>query len=412
MRRISTTLALFTFAILGACDSAGGTAGTLGDAGPDAQGGDDATVVADSVEGLDTPAVSDGMGAEDTAGPVADTAAADTASPATCPEEAVTVYLYRDGNGASTTFYDQPQGADDVPLTGATVRLLSPGLAPRDALDCGPGRYGFVDLAPGPHQLVVDVAGELTSNNLGRSMASAIADGAVKILTFGDSIPAYGPTPWFPTQLAELLDPLATVDNVNQAIPGSQTRDWLPTTANYTSRLAPHLADADVIVFSLGGNDLMDLAFDAQIQSAEDALALLDDLDAALVTIETNLATIYGALRAAAPDADILWFLYPNYAESNNWTPYLGDYQDLAAVLMAGKLEEVRTQMATLDGLMIADMYSSIDKPTLDAFLWDELHLNVTGHRYYAEEVFMTLGGVWVDADAPRGLTRAIGFAP
>ncbi|TNF28702.1 MAG: SGNH/GDSL hydrolase family protein [Deltaproteobacteria bacterium] len=396
-------------AFLGACDSSGGTAGTTQDAvvgedtAADTISGDD-TAVAD-----DTAVVDDTAVADDT---VADTAGDDTVAPPSCPEGAITVYLYEDGNGASSSWYNQPQGADDVPLTGVSVRLLGAGGEALDALDCGPGRYGFVDVSAGWHQLAVDLDRESTSNNFGRRLPEAIASGAVEMLTFGDSIPHYGPEPWFPEQLTTMMTPLADVDDINVAIPGSQTVDWLPGTSNFNNRIAPHLATADVIVFSLGGNDLMDLAFEANISTIDEALALLDDLDAELAVIEANLVTLYSALRAAAPDADILWFVYPNYAMSDQWAQYIGSYQDLAASLMDGKLAEVRDRMAENDGLMLADMQGSLDKPALDAFLWDELHLNVAGSHYYAEEVFMTLGGVFVDPTAPRGLTRMMGFAP
>ena len=409
-RRCAWVAVMCACGALAACDADAEAPGVVRDAADAAAA--DSAAPADSAAEADTEFAADAVLPGDTVAPSDTAPPGDTSGPASCPAEAVTVYLYTDGDGASSTFYDQPQGPDDAPLVGATVRLWSPGAAPRVALDCGPGRYGFLDLPPGPHQLDVAVDRETTSNNVGRALSAAIARGDVKILTFGDSIPAYGPKPWFPTQLAELLDPLVAVDNVNQAIPGSQTVDWLPHTGNFDDLLAPHLADADVIVFSLGGNDLMDLAYGAEISSAAEALALLDELDVALVTIEANLASIYAALRAAAPDADILWFLYPNYAASENWAPYLGEYQELAAVLMAGKLDEVRERMAALEGVLIADMHGSLDKPTLDSYLWDELHLNVPGHRYYAEEVFMTLGGVWVDATAPRGLDRAMGFVP
>jgi len=402
---------------LTACDSSGGTAGTTIQDAVDAS--DDVTV-ADGIVGEDTAVAEDSAAPTDTAGgdtratdtTAADTVEADTGAPPSCPDDAVIVYLYSDGNGASTSWYDQPQGGDDTPLTGAGVRLLSPGGASHDPLDCGAGRYGFTGLGAGWHTLAVDVERESTSNNHGRRLPEAIGEGAVKMVTFGDSIPHYGPTPWFPEQLTTMLTPLATVDNVNIAIPGSRTTDWLPTTGNYANKLSPELGDADVIVFSLGGNDLMDLAFEANIGSVDEALELLDELDAELVDIETNLVTIYEAIRTVAPDADVLWFLYPNYAMSDEWAQYIGSYQELAATLMESKLVEVRDRMADNDGLMIADMLGSLDKPALDSFLWDELHLNVAGSRYYAEEVFMTLGGVFIDPSAPRGLERKMGFLP
>lgn len=384
-------------AALSACDASGGAADGVADAvTADGVGVDAAdTVTADTV----------------TAGDDA-TIAPDSVAPLSCTDEAVTVTLYDDGNGASTSHYDQPLGTDDRPITGARVRLLSAGGVTRVALDCGPGRYGFVDLPAGWHALEVDLAAESTSNNHGRRLPAAIAEGAVKVVTFGDSIPHFGPTPWFPAQLATMLAPLASVANVNVAVPGSRTVDWLPNTGNFDHTLAPQLGDADVIVFSLGGNDLTELATEANIASVDEALALLDDLDAELIAIEANLVTIYEALRLAAPDADILWLLYPNYAMSDAWAQYIGSYQDLATALMESKLVEVRYRMAQNDGLMIADMLGSVDKPALDAFLWDELHLNVAGSRHYASEVFVTLGGVFVDPAAPRGLNRHMGFSP
>ena len=397
---------------LGACDDTGatGTVDAVADVSADVSADAVDTVASDAEVTGDTDAPSDTSAPADAA---ADSVApVDTGPPPSCPEEAVTVYLYEDGNGASNSWYDQPLGSDDLPLSGEAVSITRPDGGVTAARDCGPGRYGFLDLPAGAYLLDVAVDGETTSHNLGRRLPRAVADGAVKLVAFGDSVPAYGPAPWFPEQLETLLAPFVTVTLSNVAIPGSQSSEWLPGGSNYVNRLAPHLADADVVVFSLGGNDLMNLASDFEVLGVEDALALLDDLDAAIVAIEANLLTIYGAVRAAAPDADVVWLVYPNYAMSDRWAQYLGDYQELAATLLASKLEGIRERMGDVAGLTLADMYGSLDKPALDAFLWDELHLNVAGHRYYAEEVFMTLGGVLVGPPTSRGVHRSIGFRP
>ena len=248
-----------------------------------------------------------------------------------------------------------------------------------------------------------------TSTNFSTRISDAIDLGQITILTFGDSIPSFGPTPWFPENVAQFFNQFAPSSEINLAVPGTVTDNWLPGTSRFAT-LSEQVPQADVIIFSLGGNDLLYYVEGISAGSIPEMMEHLNDLDPLLDRIQSNLETIYYELRTLAPKADIVWLLYPNYATSDQWASYTGEYTFLIEGMMDNKLRIIRGRMSESEGLMIADIFGGTADIDLDDLLFDPLHLNSHGHRYYAAEIFMTLGGVIMNGDYARGQERMIGF--
>jgi lysophospholipase L1-like esterase len=384
-----------------------------------------------------TDAASDAVAPQDASPPDANPASEEV-TPSDAPEAdapavdppgpvglAITGRLYDDREDLARSAHAHAPGSLSGPLPGLTVRLASPGEAAGDiswrtTTTDADGRFFFDGLAPGLHLVLPEgpAGSRCTSNNLSRRMAAALDRGSMTILTFGDSVPHWGPTPWFPARLATLLAPLIPVTDINLARPGSTSREWLPSGGRYFETLTPHLAAAEVIVFSLGGNDLTEALSDVLGADPQDIFANLDTylarVEAEIDAVEANLRAIIAAITAQNGDADLVWFVYPNYAWNDHWSPFLGDYAELARALLAERLEDIRFRMSRVDGLLLADMYGALAGPDVAPLMVDELHLNEAGHARYAREVLSLLGGVEVgdDASSAYELARAWGFHP
>jgi lysophospholipase L1-like esterase len=330
-----------------------------------------------------------------------------------CPGDAlapaaVRGVVYTDGDSSSSTLYSQRiQPPIDGPMPGVVVHLLGPGGEAQQAMTCSTGAFAFDSLGDGRYLLrVEDQPGRVsTSTNHARRLHDAAASGHVKVLAFGDSLPAYGPQPWFSERFSDGLRQLTVeggaaleVVEVNVAEPGSETSEWLPGSPYFQQRLVPQLADADVIVFSLGGNDLSNfVGSGGGAISAADLADKVDQLDPFLAQIEDNLTTIYEELRVRAPNADIVWILYPNYARSAEWQALAGEYAALAEFVLRTKLSDVRQHMGDTPGLLIMDIFNATAGVDLNPLLIDPLHLSQAGHQLFADELFLTLGGVRVE---------------
>ena len=392
--RVWSSVALLCLGVL-ACGSEGSGAGALGGAGEAPVGGGSGS------GGLGSA----GLGSGGFGG-------ADPGCPGPLTDPAATGLVYQDGDSSSVSWYDQGMsGSMDSPLGGVAVDLLSSGGEVASMLTCPSGELAFSALPAGPHLLDVKLDRPCTSSNRARRFPERVRQGSAKVLTFGDSIPSYGPQPWFPARLATLAQPLVNIENVNVAVPGSTSAEWLPTEVLFTQEIAPHLTSADVLVFSLGGNDI--LGFMNQLNFDPATIAdQLAQLDAVVAEVEQNLKTIIAAIRGQAPDVDIVWLVYPNYARTSYFQTQAGSYAALATSYADTLLRGIRSNMATTSNLLLADMLGATADLDLDSLLVDPLHLNDSGHQFYAEEVFIVLGGVLVDPGGnSRGLSRELGFA-
>ena len=94
-------------------------------------------------------------------------------------------------------------------------------------------------------------------------------------MTFGDSVPVVGDAPMFPDRLATLIGDLAEVDSRNIAVGGTLSTDWVPGSNYFENRLRPNIADADVIVISVGGNDITSSLDASALQDIDKAIEIL-----------------------------------------------------------------------------------------------------------------------------------------
>lgn len=273
---------------------------------------------------------------------------------------------------------------------------------------CEDGTYGVEDLPAGPYIVATpDIPEEgCAQKACPRQLWDALAEGRdIKILTVGDSLPVQGAQPTFPARLADRLAPIVTVENVNVAVGGSTSPDWIPGGAYYDSLVAPEIADADVVLISIGGNDFLNLAAGAGLDNIAQVLA---DADALLIEVVDNVRTLSSAIRAVNPDVDIVFTLYVDYSQSNI-SPW-----DLVGLLPPGTiydlLARVRSMLEPEDEIVVVDVLEAstmLDSP-LDDYLVDALHFSDLGHDFYADEIFKTLGGVQVGGDdvAMRNVSR------
>ncbi len=327
-----------------------------------------------------------------------------------------TGWLYRDPRGLSQSGWIQRPQADAEGIAGVEVTLLGPDGSRRTARTDAGGRVAFGELDAGRHLMLISGAPEntCTSNNMPRRFTDAVLEGDLTVVSFGDSVPHWGPTPWFPARLEATLDGFVDTEDVNIAVPGSTSEDWLPGGQHFGA-LMREVADADLAVFSLGGNDVTFYLSDFVEVDPSELLENIDYylglLDAKIAEIAENLQAIVASVRAANPDIDIVWFIYPNYAWNDYWAPYLGDWAPFVRPLLDERLDTIRSLMSRSD-ILLADMHAAIPGPEVAGLMVDELHLNAAGHTRYAEELFLLLGGITVGADSGshRGLERRYGF--
>jgi hypothetical protein len=215
------------------------------------------------------------------------------------------------------------------------------------------------------------------------------------MVTVGDSLPVVGGQPPFPNRLATLLGGVATVDNVNVAVPGARSFEWLPGTDYFENRLAPNIVDADLLVISLGGNDIVAFAYDyilgggalggqAPIEAAKDKVTAIAD----------NLIATLEAAEAINPDFDAVYVLYPNYGQATQTMPWNLVNSILGDDVMVELLDHARQTMPFDRDLILADLYAAFEGMKLDNYLVDWLHFEQNGATIAAETIFHALGGV------------------
>lgn len=320
--------------------------------------------------------------------------------------------LYWDGDGSSASShwqgcypkYDTPMGAAEVHLIGEDHEWQT--------TSCENGEFAFDQLAHGTYVLDVQVDEQLdcTSANRPVRFPQAIREGKVTIVTIGDSVPKWGPSPRFPSRLAWHLRRLAEVDNRNVAVPGSKSMHWVPGTSYFENILAPELAEADVVVISIGGNDIMGYygsAFSDWSKIYEKFKGLDDFLDGLHGNVEATVTEI----RVRAPHVDVVFCLYFNYMEASYWQNMAGMWKALAVDAASQAFKKARLRLGELPGLVLADMFGAYDDDSLDAYLSDSVHLSALGHKVYAREILLALGGIIV-GDVSHGTEPMFGFQP
>ena len=346
---------------------------------------------------------------------VADVAAETVEAP--CPDPAALLptsvggLLYRDGDRSSFTIHaGEMRPPEDEPLAGVAVRLIGE-RAEAEVRSCPDGRFAFGQVGAGVHLLDVDLPRDVPATTTNRSarLAEAVREGRVRLVTLGDSIPVESPDVLFPTRVAALIEPLAPVDEVNVAVGGSESIDWLPGGHYFEDRLAPELPGADVVIISLGGNDLLN-SLGHVPTSFEEAMQMLTDVWDIAAEIQQNVLAIIAEIRAREPMPDIVYCLYPNYAASDYAREFIGgEYMALAQQGIDVLMADFMRTFAAVDGIVLADIFHATRGTDITPLLVDELHLSDAGAKLYAEQIFLSLGGVRV-GEEPLGLERDFGF--
>jgi lysophospholipase L1-like esterase len=320
--------------------------------------------------------------------------------------------IYLDDDLDARSFYSQgPEDGEDTPLIDHEVSLIS-GADVRTVLSCDQGNFGFADVEDGTY--IIEAKREqdwfVSSSSQGLRFAEAVREGSVKVLVFGDSVPAFGPEPWFPERFKTIVNDLAEVELQNVAVPGSTSVQWLPGANFYRSRLAGNVEDVDLIVFSLGGNDLYEFA-STDLNANGDVNELQAKFEVEIEKVKVNILQIITTLREANPDADIVWLLYPNYARSEQWEEIAGDFIDIVETLLRRTLIGIRKDISHHERFLMWDIFAATSEEDLTSMLVDPLHLNDKGHEFYAQELFKLLGGVVVTDGQPSAPAYNIGFA-
>ncbi|MCC6158366.1 MAG: hypothetical protein IT350_09970 [Deltaproteobacteria bacterium] len=327
----------------------------------------------------------------------------------------VTGVVFHDADHSARSHYVLHRNATDVVLPGVDVALID-AVGEVAAQTDADGAFVFEGVADGFYLLDTQDGGhDATSSNVARRVPEAIREGELVMVSLGDSIGATG-TP-YPSRLADLLGELTTVDLHNIHVGGSKSWDWLPGgggDGHYEDLLEPLLEDADLFTITLTGND-MEAYIDGLTPPYDvwEVLGRVIDHPEYVLESYPRLLDLIDAIRTANPGADIVYAIYPNFANSTFIYDRIGpDLQPLAAVIVDLYMGIGRVVVAGETDALLADMDAFYGDAWLDDYLIDEVHPSEAGSQDYAEQMFIALGGVRV-GDEPLGLDREIGlYAP
>lgn len=335
------------------------------------------------------------------------------------PDEAqVQGYVYVDtNNNDQSTYVGGYEDGTDTPIAGAQLTLFS-STGTQAATTCEDGRYGFAGLSDGVHLVAAEPSEQpCTQRNCTKQLPVAIESGQVTMLTIGDSVPVLGDAFTFPGRVANLLGELAEVEDRNEAVSGSKSTEWIPGTSYFEQRVRPNLADTDLVVISVGGNDVLELISSVDLGNIIQVLAEAEIL---VADIAENVRTIKTEIHAENPDVDVVYCIYVDYSLATETSPW-----DLTEFLPAGTIHDLLVQARELveadDELIVVDLLEASQTlpMALDDYLADALHFNDAGHTLYAEEVFKALGGVLLGPSplsgapiTPLGTEHSYGYSP
>jgi len=325
-------------------------------------------------------------------------------------------YVYTDIDASDRSTYASGMADGDTPIAGATVTLYGAGET-MVTNSCDDGSWGVEELQDGAYLATIEPEeGLCAQHNCPRRLPQALEEGQLDILTFGDSVPVTGDRPFFPSRLKDLLDSVTSVTSTNVAIGGTLSEDWLPDGEYFNELVMPNLPDTDVVVISVGGNDIL-ASIDAS--SLNDPDGAVEDVRDLIAETGQNVIEISDSIRAINPDIDIVFCLYVNY-ELATISPWNLLPLVIEPGVFAGLLEGAREELFMGEDIILVDLFgASFELEELDYYLYDALHFNDYGQTFYAEEVFKALGGVLVgesplggEPRTPLGLDRNWSFIP
>lgn len=327
--------------------------------------------------------------------------------------------VYEDRNGSDLSTRVQSFGFRDRGLPEIHVDLFGAGRLLGSTTTCSDGTYAFSGLQPGAYVIGLRTDRRAASKNHAPHAMRALARGRLYITTIGDSFPRDEATHLFPAVTKQLFEEAGfEVESHNVAARGTTAEEWLPGGAGYFERLQPHLAQTDVLVVSLGGNDVLGGVFepfryldDDDTSYREYVWTATEALSEAPAQIEEALAhvrTIIAAARERNPRMDVVWVLYPNLLRGKPWRDALSVGANLFIPRVDEILREARRDAAR-DDVLLLDVYGLLeDQEDIDEYLHDTLHLNDAGHRLAGEELFRALGGVRIEES--EQVERSVGL--
>jgi lysophospholipase L1-like esterase len=320
--------------------------------------------------------------------------------------------LFHDANQNSRSAYLQRFNAEDSALEQITVYLLDD-QGQRQTFTNETGDYLFEDLPVGTYFVEPDIAADTTcsTKNRGVRAAAALREGAIHIVTIGDSIGDTGSTVLYPERLADHFAEIATATFDNQALGGTTTRDWMPgaPTGYFEDRLLPALPAADVLTINLGLNDIGLYMPDPSYSFIDIVMEIIEHPEY-VADFVPNLERMISAARQVNPDCDIVYVIYPNFGNSTYMVDDLGAaFQPIASGGIGLMLSLVRAFIGTVENLVLGDAYGALGDTWLDPYLIDEVHPGDEGHQMYADVIFETLGGVVLE-DPGQVAERGFGF--
>jgi len=328
--------------------------------------------------------------------------------------ETVSGVVYHDGNRSSRSCHEQGIDPEDVPLPDVDVYLLD-GASEQHAVTNEYGSFFFEDVEPGVYLLDVGIGSDYdsTSNNHPIRIPQAVRDGAVHVVTIGDSIGAMGSDVLYPERLALRFSEMVDATFTNLAIGGTTSWHWLPgaETGYFDELLAPELSHADVVTMTLGANDL-----GAYVEGGPpyDPIAIIQaflEHPEYIFDILPNISVIIDAIREINPDCDVVFVVYPNIANSTAMEELLGEtLQQLASFAMGIGMTIARWAIGDIEGVVLADMFGALGDTWLDPYLIDDVHPNDAGHQLYADVIFASLGGVVIEEEKGFGESQMFGF--
>jgi lysophospholipase L1-like esterase len=219
-----------------------------------------------------------------------------------------------------------------------------------------------------------------------------LLEGGERVVFIGDSLAVEAP-PNYPELLPGALGGRARdVETLNLAEPGTTADDWRAGGQLFRQRLAPELRDADLVVVTLGGNDLQEALGGADgIDAAgrADAGSGAGALDA-VERFARSLRSIFTAIRKRSPGTRIAYVGYPDYSQATAWRQAGGTTGTLA---LSFGLSALAAAAADAGPDLLVDMRGATARAGVDSLLADSEHLGPAGHELYARRLSAAFTG-------------------